>query len=75
MLITPFIFSQNIKGIVIDKKTKKPISNVSVFEKNSKIGTITNFNGYFCLILKNKDVQIIFEDKRYKKKYNILYYM
>lgn len=67
MLITLFIFSQNVKGVVIDKKTKKPISGVSVFEKNSKIGTITNSNGYFYLILKNKDVQIIFEDKRYIK--------
>jgi hypothetical protein len=52
------IFGQNIviKGTVIDSKDKKPISNVNILIKDSYIGTITNENGYFRLIIDTSKV-------------------
>jgi len=52
------LFGQNIvlKGTVINSKDKKPISNVNILIKDSYIGTITNENGYFRLIIDTSKV-------------------
>ena len=57
-LITAFIictsfvlFGQKtiIKGRITDKETKEPLPFVNVAFKNSKIGTTSNFEGYFSI--------------------------
>lgn len=58
-----FSFSQNIKGIILDKESQKPIENVSVFlAKNSSIGTYSDSKGFFNLKLKGafKETDIIY---------------
>lgn len=50
MMFTCTAFSQsNIKGRVINKIDKKPLSNVNVFLSNATIGTKTNADGTFQL--------------------------
>jgi len=51
LLLTSIIFSQNktIKGVVIDEKTKEPISNAVVKVKGSKTYAITDIDGKFEL--------------------------
>jgi hypothetical protein len=41
--------SQTLKGIIIDKATKKPIETVAVYFDNTTIGTTTNENGEFSI--------------------------
>ncbi len=38
-----------VRGTVIDKETKEPIPFANVYFKGTKIGTITDFNGYFFI--------------------------
>ncbi len=47
-----------ISGYVNDSSSGKALENVSVFEKNSGIGTITNQNGFYKLILQKGDVDL-----------------
>ena len=51
-----FVSSQtySISGKVSDSKTKIPITNVSIYIKNSDIGTFTNNDGYFILYLNSQ---------------------
>lgn len=44
-----------VSGFVIDQQTGKRLSNVSVYEKDQLISTLTNDQGYFRLRLKMKD--------------------
>lgn len=41
--------AQNVEGIVFDKITNSPIIGATVIIKNTKIGTITDFDGNFSL--------------------------
>jgi len=43
------LFGQNIKGIVLDTLSNKPLENVHVYLNNSTNGTITNKKGAFNL--------------------------
>ncbi|NPA38157.1 MAG: carboxypeptidase-like regulatory domain-containing protein [Chlorobi bacterium] len=47
----PSVFSQTteVKGRVIDKRTKEPLPFVNVYFENRNIGTITDNNGYYML--------------------------
>lgn len=44
--------AQELKGIVLNEKNKEPIVGASVYFDNTSIGTTTNFNGEFSIILK-----------------------
>lgn len=48
-LLSNFCFAQivTIKGIVLDKKTNKPISGASIYFNNTTIGTISKPDGIF----------------------------
>ena len=48
------IFAQNIKGIVVDSITNKPLAYVNVGVVNSSFGCITNTNGLYQLKLDKK---------------------
>ncbi|WP_321376112.1 carboxypeptidase-like regulatory domain-containing protein [uncultured Draconibacterium sp.] len=47
-----------ISGYVNDGSSGKALENVSVFEKNSNIGTITNQNGFYKLILQQGEADL-----------------
>ena len=56
LLITQsFLFSQeiNISGEILDIHSQKPISDVNIFIKDKNIGTTSNIDGYFLLLIKN----------------------
>ncbi|WP_452219718.1 carboxypeptidase-like regulatory domain-containing protein [Lacinutrix salivirga] len=41
------LISQNIKGIVLDRKTNSPIESAAIYFDNTTKGVITNSKGYF----------------------------
>ena len=49
VLFPLFSIAQNIKGTVIDKKTKRPIEAVNVISNQFNVSTTTNKNGEFNL--------------------------
>ena len=55
-----FLFCDSIiKGTVIEMDGGKPIQNVNIFVHNQKIGTKTNENGAFELLLKGEESYLI----------------
>ena len=55
-----FLFCDSIiRGTVIDMDGGKPIQNVNIFVDNQKIGTTTNENGTFELLLKGEESYLI----------------
>ena len=48
-----------VTGRVINDKTGNVIENAGILESNSGIGTITNLNGYFSLMLNKGNAEII----------------
>jgi hypothetical protein len=55
-----------ISGYVTHAKTGSAIENVSVFEKHSEIGTISNKDGYFKLMLHPGHLNLSFSENGYK---------
>ncbi|MFZ1290613.1 MAG: TonB-dependent receptor [Melioribacteraceae bacterium] len=55
ILITNFILSQtlDISGIVIDGKTKLPLTSANVYLAKSNLGIVTDLDGKFSIIYKN----------------------
>jgi hypothetical protein len=50
-----------ISGVVIDKQDKEPLIGAAVFLLNDKVGTITDINGKFELVVTNIEVyQLVF---------------
>lgn len=62
LLISFFIVS----GTVVNKKTGERLKNVNVCETNSNIGTITDSNGQFKLILTKNDANILISDNEFE---------
>jgi hypothetical protein len=54
-----------VTGSIINGKTGNTIGNVNVFESNSGIGTITNLNGFFSLMLKPGNAEIVISNEGY----------
>jgi len=52
----------NITGFITDSKSGEAINNVTVFEINSQIGTITNEMGYYKLSLEKGLQEIHFTE-------------
>lgn len=55
-----------ISGYVNDGTSGKALENVSVFEKNSGIGTITNQNGFYKLILEQGEIDLAITNSGFK---------
>lgn len=55
--IANYSLAQNIdlKGIVVDDKTKTPLKGADVYLVKSDIGTVTDNDGYFIIHIKNID--------------------
>ncbi len=47
--------SERVKvcGYVVDGKSKEPLIGANLFVTNTQFGTTTDYNGYFCVYLKN----------------------
>ena len=53
-------------GKVVESSTGKALENVSIFEVNSKIGTITDAKGFFKLVLSEGVLDIQISDNGFK---------
>ena len=68
------LFGKNIiiKGLIIDSTTEQPISDVNITIKDSYIGTTTNNNGYFRLMIDTSKISskiVIISHVKYKIRY------
>ncbi len=63
-----FLGAQNIavSGYVIDKGTGEVIKYASVFDSSSGIGTITNNQGYYHLLLKPEKLNLKFSSSGFE---------
>lgn len=55
-----------ITGYVNNQLNGKALENVSIYEENSGIGTITNQNGFYKLILPEGDMELKISDNGFK---------
>ena len=55
-----------VTGYVNNASNGKALENVSIFDKNSGIGTITNQNGFYKLILQEGEVKLSVSNDGYK---------
>lgn len=56
-----------ISGYVNDSSNGKALENVSIFESNSGIGTISNHNGFYRLVLSDSLVNLQIANKGFKE--------
>jgi hypothetical protein len=79
LLISQLIFSQNIKVTFLEESTKKPISNVMLYENENLIGTTDNTGtATISISSKTKFITIVkeeFEDILIELKNNEKYYL
>ena len=73
ILISFFGFSQtNYSGKVIDKLTKSPLTNVSVYNSTENKLSKTNSDGLFDLVIESNNTEILFYTEGYNLKSIIL---
>ncbi len=67
ILVSPTSYGQLlvVNGYILNSTSGEKMKNVSVFEKNTKIGTISNEEGYFQLVLPSGDIDITFTDNSF----------
>ena len=69
ILISFFGFSQtNYSGKVIDKLTKSPLTNVSVYNSTENKLSKTNSDGLFDLVIESNNTEILFYSEGYNLK-------
>lgn len=56
-----------VTGNVINEKTGRALENVNILESFSGIGTITNLTGYFSLMLKPGNTEIVITHDGFKE--------
>ncbi len=49
-----------VSGRIFDSSTLMPVNQLSVYEKTSGIGTMTNEDGGYSLVLNRGDVELVF---------------
>ena len=54
-------------GNILNENTGNALENVNIFESNSGIGTITNLSGFFSLMLKPGNVEIVISHDGFQK--------
>lgn len=57
---------KQLKGIVLDEQTNKPISNASVFLNTTSVGTITNEGGSFSLTIPSGKYELVISSIGYE---------
>ncbi|MCB0604967.1 MAG: carboxypeptidase-like regulatory domain-containing protein [Saprospiraceae bacterium] len=70
LTLSKSVFGQNqieIEGKIFDKLTKEPVPYASIYNRNSKKGTISNTDGYFRIFIGNITDTIIITSVGYKK--------
>ena len=67
VLFAPRVVAQRvaIDGYVVNAVSGKHLSDVNIYEKKSGIGTISDQNGYFKLILRPGEVDISFKENNF----------
>jgi len=71
LFINLSIFSQTIKGVVLDE-SEQPISNVTIYNSSSQKGVVTGSRGEFSMEVKQGDLLIIRYIGKQKITYKIL---
>lgn len=56
----------NISGNIFSEKNGKVVGNASVFDNQTKIGTITDINGFFKLMLNPVKIELVVISDGYK---------
>jgi hypothetical protein len=54
-------------GNIFNENTGNALENVNIFESNSGIGTITNLSGFFSLMLKPGNTEIVISHDGFQK--------
>lgn len=54
------IQTKTVTGTVVDSKTKEPLLGVNVMVKNSRLGTVTDFDGNFSIKIPQNDAVLVF---------------
>ncbi len=65
---SPFLFSQTIKGIILEKETNLPLTGAHIYIINSLQGTVSGANGEFKLVLPNTYGELLITYVGYKNK-------
>lgn len=68
LLLVSFSITAQIKGIVKDSITGKPISYANIWVANENIGTTSEENGEFSIITSGKNKNLIFSALGFEKK-------
>jgi hypothetical protein len=56
-----------LTGNIFNENTGNALENVNIFESNSGIGTITNLSGFYSLMLKPGNVEIVISHDGFQK--------
>jgi hypothetical protein len=65
----PLILSaqrHNVSGRIFDSSTLMPVNQISVYEKSSGIGTMTNEEGGYSLMLSRGDIELVYSGINYE---------
>ena len=67
-LLITFSLSAQIKGIVKDSISGKPIPFVNIWVENEEIGTTSDFDGSFSILVKDTNKKLVFSALGFEKK-------
>lgn len=68
LLLITLPLSAQIKGVVKDSISGQPIPFVNIWVENEEIGTTSDFDGSFTLILKDTNKNLVFSSLGFEKK-------
>jgi hypothetical protein len=72
LLFPTIILNAQIKGIIVDSVSNKPLAYASVYLKNTRVGTFTNADGAFKLPISGVNDTLLIRYIGYKDKYVII---
>jgi hypothetical protein len=72
LLFPTIILNAQIKGIIVDSVSNKPLAYASVYLKNTRVGTFTNADGAFKLPISGVNDTLLIRYLGYKDKYVII---
>lgn len=68
LILVSFTVTAQIKGIVKDSISGQPIPFVNIWVENEEIGTTSDIDGSFSLVVKNSNKNLVFSSLGFEKK-------
>ncbi|MCB0649836.1 MAG: SusC/RagA family TonB-linked outer membrane protein [Saprospiraceae bacterium] len=67
-IMTSLVFAQSdlVSGIVTDAETGEPLPGVTIYEKETRTGTVTDVNGFYSLTISGEEAVLVFSFYGYK---------